>query len=141
MKQLGAYWDALPVPVTPEGRPPEFNELMSFIEFGRKTLTPPLKGLIKSNAGNWPIHWLDFRAKTAAVRDQFALEQLESDVLINVGRIPVYKDDQEPSMYVEFDRGYSGQDGMWSSKGLCSAWLRFCLATNRMKQRIIKWCR
>ena len=43
MKQLGAYWDALPVPVTPEGRPPEFNELMSFIEFGRKTLTPPLK--------------------------------------------------------------------------------------------------
>lgn len=112
MKQLGAYWDALPVPVAPEGRPPEFNELMSFIEFGRKTLTPPLKGLIKSNAGNWPIHWLDFRAKTAAVRDQFALEQLESDVLINVGRIPVYKDDQEPySMYVEFDRGYSSQDG------------------------------
>ena len=112
MEQLRTLWEIVPAPTNANAVPAEFNELMKLVEFGRKTLTPPLKGLIKSNANNWPIQWLDFRSKTAAVRDQFSEEQLESEVLINVGRIPVYKEGMEPySMFVHFRKGYSQDDG------------------------------
>ena len=112
MKRLGTLWEAVPAPIGKQSPPVEFNELMNFIEFGRKTLTPPLKGLIKSNAGNWPIHWLDFRAKTAAVRDQFSPENIQSEALVNGGQVPVYKEGSKPyKMTIRFQRGYSDQDG------------------------------
>tara|TARA_B110000438_G_scaffold296249_1_gene340641 strand:+ start:3886 stop:7389 length:3504 start_codon:yes stop_codon:yes gene_type:complete len=111
-QQLEQYWKSVPPPLDNHGTPREFDELMRFIEFARNTLTPPLKGLIKSNAGNWPIHWLDFRAKTAAVRDKFSPEQLQSEVLVNVGRVPVFKEGTEPySMSIEFRKGYSDDEG------------------------------
>ena len=112
LKQLGTRWEAVPGPVDDQSIPPEFNELMSFIEFGRKTLTPPLKGLIKSNAGNWPIHWLDFRAKTAAVRDQFSPEQLQSETLVVAGNVPVLKEGEEPhTISIRFEKGYAEENG------------------------------
>lgn len=112
MQQLEQYWKAVPPPQDDAGTPREFNDLMQFIEFGRKTLTPPLKGLIKSNAGNWPIHWLDFRAKTATLRDKFSPEQLQSEALVNVGQVPVFKEGMEPySMSIRFKHGYSDADG------------------------------
>lgn len=112
MKQLGTLWESVPVPPENQSHPTEFNELISFIEFGRQTLTPPLKGLIKSNANNWPIHWLDFRAKTAAVRDQFSREQMQAETLVVAGNVPAFKEGEDPhTILLRFEKGYSEEDG------------------------------
>ena len=112
MGRLGQFWDAVPMPENQTHIPAEFNELLSFIEFSRKRLTPELKGLIKSNAGNWPIHWLDFRAKTASVRDQFSTEQLKPEQLVVIGRVPEFSEQEgDISIFIHIDEGFVEGNG------------------------------
>ncbi|MCA9071348.1 MAG: DUF1587 domain-containing protein, partial [Planctomycetaceae bacterium] len=71
LKQVGEVWATIPPPRPGDKRPDALLELHRLIEFCRRNLCHREEGLIRSNAGNWPISHLDFRAKTAAVRDQF----------------------------------------------------------------------
>ncbi len=112
MKHLGKFWDAVPMPQSETQVPDEFHQLISFIEYSRRTLTPELKGLIKSNAGNWPIHWLDFRAKTAAVRDQFSEEQLRGEQLLVTQRVPEYNEEEGAvSLFLHVEQGFVEGNG------------------------------
>ncbi|HAA68056.1 MAG TPA: hypothetical protein DCE55_02845 [Planctomycetaceae bacterium] len=113
LKQLGEAWLSLPAPKSRTDRPAELLAFAGTIEFGRRLLTPRLQGLIKSNAGNWPIQWLQFRSNVASQRDQYAASNLRSEVLLTTGtvRSPDAKKPQPYSVFVRFDRGFGDQDG------------------------------
>ena len=113
LKHLGESWLTLPAPQSGTDRPSELLAFAGMVEFGRQLLTPRLQGLIKSNAGNWPIQWLQFRSNVAARRDQYAAANLRSDVLIAAGKVraPRNKEPQAYSVFVRFDRGFSNTDG------------------------------
>ena len=113
LKQLGEVWLALPAPKSETDRPAELLAFAGMVEFGRQLLTPRLQGLIKSNAGNWPIQWLQFRSNVAARRDQFAAANLRSDVLLSAAtiRAPRKEKPETYSVFLRFDRGFSNSDG------------------------------
>ncbi len=113
LKQLGEAWLSLPAPKSRTDRPAELLAFAGIVEFGRRLLTPRLQGLIKSNAGNWPIQWLQFRSNVASQRDQYAASNLRSEVLLAAGRVrsPDAKKPQPYSVFVRFDRGFGDQDG------------------------------
>ena len=113
LQQLGAAWLSLPPPKSGTDRPAELLAFAGIVEFGRQLLTPRLQGLIKSNAGNWPIQWLQFRSNVASQRDQYAASNLQSDVLLAAGKVrsPDAKNPRPYSVFVRFDRGFSNADG------------------------------
>ncbi|MGY8731226.1 MAG: DUF1587 domain-containing protein, partial [Pirellulales bacterium] len=110
---LGALWEAVPAPQDEQIPPPQFSELMQAIEHGIRSLCPPLKPLIKSNAGNWPIQWLADRATIAKARDVYSPENLRDNVLLNIGRIrkPDAKQPQPYSVFVRFNNHDRARDG------------------------------
>lgn len=112
MAAVTAAWHSLPPPPD-SGLPDELNDLASIVEFGRKTLTPPFQTLIRPGAGNWPIKWLDFRSETAGQRDKFSAKSFTSRQLINTGRIPKPKenDDKPSTIYLRIERGLSDEGG------------------------------
>ena len=87
LKRLGQLWKAIPPPSRSNQTPRELAELSRYIDFCRKTLCHREERLIRSNAGNWPISHLDFRAKTAAMRDKFDSRNLSSRALIQFERL------------------------------------------------------
>jgi len=113
LRHIGALWEAVPKPKNDQDRPPQLSELTLGIEYGVRTLCPPLKPLIKSNAGNWPIQWLSKRTEIAAARDIYAAENLRDNALLNLGRIRKPEPGQSSpySIYVRFDNDYSDRDG------------------------------
>ena len=113
LKELGDAWLAVPAPRGESDRPPELIELFQAVELGRRLLAPPLQALVKASASNWPIQWLDFRAKTAAARGQYSPSNLESHALVNAGRVrpPNEKNPETYSVFVRFGRGFSQPDG------------------------------
>lgn len=93
LKQLNDMWKAVPPPRSDTDRPPELQRLRDFVDFGRRNLGQPQQNLIRSNAGNWPISHLSFRAKTAAARDQFVADTLKNEILVNATRVRAGKKD------------------------------------------------
>ena len=63
LQQIGARWEALPVPAKSTAVPPELKELERSIAFAQARLHGKEPALIQSNAGNWPIAHLAMRAK------------------------------------------------------------------------------
>ena len=111
LKELDAAWNAVPAPANETNQPAELNTLFETVEFGRRMLTPPVQPLIRSNAGNWPISHLDFRAKIAAARDKFDRSSLKSESLITVFKVDfVQRRDREPapySVYIHINPGFA----------------------------------
>ncbi len=60
--------------------------------------------LIFPSAGNWPISHLDLRTKTAASRDKFDRQALQSETLIHVVRLPKLNDGTKVETYSVFLR-------------------------------------
>ena len=105
LKQLGTLWNTIPAPKNDEEIPKELLALDRFIEAGRRKFFPPEESLIRSNAGNWPISHLDFRAKTAAMRDQFDPRVFQSRRRIRFDRLraPKKKDDGNLTLYLRIE--------------------------------------
>ncbi|MBP85381.1 MAG: hypothetical protein CMJ64_01480 [Planctomycetaceae bacterium] len=113
LKELGQVWEAVPAPLDASHRPSELLELWDFVEFERRVLSSPPQQLIRSNAGNWPISHLDFRAKTAASRDKFERSTLKNETLLNVVKVsaPAANDKSQPfSAFIRFDNAFSDGD-------------------------------
>eukprot|EP00913_Durusdinium_trenchii_P013398 g12579.t1 len=87
LKRLGDQWKSLPAPANENDIPAELTSFIRFVEFCRKKLCHQEERLIRSNAGNWPISHLDFRARTAAQRDRFDPGNLKRDCLIRFDRL------------------------------------------------------
>lgn len=92
LRQIGQRWKTLPAPKDETLTPPELAELERLIESARRLLCYRQEQLIKSNAGNWPIGHLDFRARVAARRDQFNPNGFKSEVLLRHDRPRVPND-------------------------------------------------
>ncbi len=87
-KDLGDMWRRLPPPEGESRRPAAFEKLVLYVEFLRETLGHKQGGLIRSNAGNWPISHLDFRAREAMMRDRFDAGKLAGSTLVRFDRLP-----------------------------------------------------
>lgn len=109
--RLGALWDQIPAPRSEDDRPAELLEVGEYIEFGKNILFGSEQQLIRSNAGNWPISHLDFRASVAAARDKFAPGKLKNEVLLNVYRVPAAGKNQaeaSTSVFLRIDPAFGG---------------------------------
>ena len=104
MKKIGEAWQAIPAPKNSTDRPIELQTLQELVAFGRKVLTAREGQLIFPSAGNWPIGHLDLRTKTAAGRDKFDRQELQSETLIHVVRLPKLSDDAKVEPYSVFLR-------------------------------------
>lgn len=104
LAELGQVWDSVPAPTSDTDRPAELEHLQKVVGFGTRILAPPRKQLIRSNAGNWPISHLDFRAKTAAARDKFDQSELKNEALLNVGRVVAPNNNADPQTVSAFVR-------------------------------------
>lgn len=114
LSDLQSQWDTLPEPSNERGQPPELQELVRSIEQWKRVLFPEDPGLIRSNAGNWPISHLDFRSQVAAQRDRFELSSMKSQRLFRVGRVPKPRNDQQeqpPVLYLDFRAGLEQDAG------------------------------
>lgn len=82
LHELRQKWRDLPQPQNAVDRPEAFEQFLQYFRFCRAQLCHKQGQLIKSDAGNWPIQHLAFRAKEAAKRDQFISESLTTRKLI-----------------------------------------------------------
>jgi hypothetical protein len=113
-EELQTLWKAIPAPTGETGRP---QALLTFHEAAlvlRKLLTPPTAPLIQSNAGNWPINHLDFRAKVARRRDRFEPAAFQSTTLVRTNRIaaPDANAARPRSLFVRFESGFTSGDAV-----------------------------
>ena len=107
-QQLQAVWTAVPAPKTESDSPAELQALLQFIMSTRQLLSPPPPDLIQSNAGNWPIQHLNFRARIAAAREHFAPQALKSSALIRSERIAKPNENAAPrSLFIHLSPGFS----------------------------------
>lgn len=124
LKELQQVWDAMPAPQGTSEQSRNFQALQSCVEFGRRILAPPQQPLIRSNAGNWPISHLDFRAKTAVARDKFDRQRLKNYTLLNLGQIPAPNPKDPPktvSAFIRIDPAFStGTNYVIVKRGLFS---------------------
>jgi hypothetical protein len=96
-RELSDRWHALPSSRDEVDHSPELRALIELIVAYRQLLSPPAPELIKSNAGNWPIQHLDFRAKVAASRNQFQSETFHSRGLVLSEPIPQLAENALPT--------------------------------------------
>jgi hypothetical protein len=94
MKQIGQLWNSIPAPTEAVPRPSELLTLQRSIEFWQRKLCYREESLIRSNAGNWPIGHLDFRARTAAQRDQFDPSNFKSRATVRFDRLKAPKENE-----------------------------------------------
>jgi hypothetical protein len=115
LKQIGQLWEALPQPTDASSLPAEFHKLVKAIEFAQRRLGYREEALIRSNAGNWPIAHLDFRARTAAQRDQFDPNNFKSNFLVRFDRLRAPKENEPTpsgvSLYFRIDRAFDDGTG------------------------------
>lgn len=98
--ELADRWQGLAAPPESAGPTPELRALIDLIIGYRQLLSPPAPELIKSNAGNWPIQHLDFRAKVAASRNQFQREAFHSSGLVLSEPIPQPAENAAPTRFL-----------------------------------------
>jgi len=94
MQQIGQLWEDLPEPKSDTDSPPELRLLTQTIEVTRRQIGQPQQKLIRSNAGNWPIGHLHFRAETAAKRGQFNQAAISPETIVRYDRIQAQKGKQ-----------------------------------------------
>jgi hypothetical protein len=114
LKQIGEVWDAIPAPTDAKARPRELESLQRLIEFTQRQLCYREGQLIQSNAGNWPISHLAFRAKVAEQRDQFDPKSLKSRHLVRFDRLPSAKEKKAAegiTLYLRIDRAFDDGEG------------------------------
>lgn len=87
VRRIGDQWRALPAPASDSDVPAELSAVERLIEFARRQLAPAEEQLIRSNAGNWPIQHLKFRADVAAARDRFDPARLKTRHLVRFDRL------------------------------------------------------
>jgi len=87
VRQIGEQWNALPKPASGDDVPDELAELERCIDFTRRQIAPQDEQVIRSNAGNWPIQHLKFRADVAASRDRFSPARFQARQLIRFDRL------------------------------------------------------
>ncbi len=95
LRRLDELWHAIPAPDADNRTPAELSALAKFVDFAQRVLCPAEEQLIRSNAGNWPISHLDFRARTAAQRNQFNPDVLQSQRLLVFDRLRAPRDNQK----------------------------------------------
>ncbi len=112
LKTVGEMWDSIPAPSEGANVPQELVALDRFIEFCRGKLCHREDRLIRSNAGNWPISHLDFRAKTAKLRDQFDPGNFKSEYLIRFDRLRAPKNESQDSVVlrIHVDPAFGAED-------------------------------
>lgn len=106
LKPLGELWSGLAAPRDDHEVPAEVRGLFDLVASYRKMLGNRDPDLIKSNAGNWPIQHLDYRAKVAVARDRFDGSSLQSRTLVRFDR--VRKQDSGKSLTLRIDLGFDG---------------------------------
>lgn len=115
LRQLGQLWEAVPAPTDSAARPLELLTLERFIEFCRRRLCYQESALIRSNAGNWPISHLDFRARTAAQRDQFDPSNFKHRATLRFDRLKAPSENTADglTLYMRVERGFGdgGESG------------------------------
>lgn len=112
--QLATQWQQLAAPESETSTSQQIRDFVQSIELLRNVLTPPERELIQSNAGNWPINHLDFRAKVAASRDQFETNNLKATTILRSPRISNRhsnaSDNQTQKISIQFERAFSNDD-------------------------------
>jgi hypothetical protein len=114
LKHLGQMWDAVPAPVDSNTQPRELADVERYIAFCQRQLGYREESLIRSNAGNWPISHLDFRARVAAERDRFDPKNFQHRKLLKFDRLKAPKEDKSPAeamtLYLRVDRAFDDGD-------------------------------
>lgn len=109
--RVADQWKQLTTQNTPNIDRRQLNEFTQSIETLRNILTSPEGELIQSNAGNWPINHLDFRAKVAAKRDRFDLATLKTTAHVRLPRISIQRDTANPNesqtIRLRFEKAFS----------------------------------
>ena len=113
LQQLGKRWEALPAPAAGGALPTEYSKFVQFLEFCQAKLSLRQDQLIKSDAGNWPIAHLAFRAKIAATRDQFRPDTLKSQAWLKLDKAAFAKADKEVSAWLRVDPMLPGAKDDW----------------------------
>lgn len=113
LQQVGRAWDAIPAPTDSAARPQELDSLVRLIEFAQRQWCHRDEALIQSNAGNWPISHLAFRAKVAERRDQFDPGTLQSRRLVQFDRLPSHIADSSDGhrLYLRIERAFDDGEG------------------------------
>jgi hypothetical protein len=106
LKSIGDLWHAIPPPADERDMPRELQTLIDCVTFYRRALGNLEGELIKAHAGNWPIEHLDFRAKKAAMRDQFDGSSLQTRTVIRFDRI--HKEKPPKSLFLRIDAALEG---------------------------------
>lgn len=115
LQQVGQLWDAIPAPGAGAARPRELEALERLIRFVQRQLGYREEALIRSNAGNWPISHLDFRATTARQRDQFDSGNFKSERTLRLAQLPKPKAGVSDghTLYLKIDRAFDDGEGGW----------------------------
>ena len=98
MREIGELWKKVPALSGDPSVPKELLELVSYIRAARKAIFPIEPRLIRSNAGNWPIDQMNYRAKHAANRDQFDPSIFKTEIPLRFDKIRPPKDN-DPENY------------------------------------------
>lgn len=107
--EIAADWRSLPAPKA-ERASDEFATFARKVEFVRERLGYARQQLIKSNAGNWPIGHLDFRAKVSANRDRYDADSLRSEIFVRFDKIrrPKKETDPRPTLRLRITPAFEG---------------------------------
>ena len=87
MAKIGELWKKVPDLTDNVRVPEELAELERYILAAKKTVFPVEPRLIRSNAGNWPIDQMNYRAKHAANRDQFDPSIFKTEMSLRFDKI------------------------------------------------------
>ncbi len=93
--EVAKAWQSLPAPAG-TGRPNEFDDFARTVERARERLGFARQALVKSNAGNWPIGHLDFRAKVSANRDKHDAGRFQDRAFVRFDRVRPPKKEKDP---------------------------------------------
>ncbi|MEQ8788317.1 MAG: DUF1592 domain-containing protein [Pirellulaceae bacterium] len=115
LQRVGELWEAIPAPAAGGEIPEELSVLNRYVEFCRRLLCHQEGQLIRSNAGNWPISHLDFRAAAAKQRDRFDPSRFSSRRLLVFDRLKAPgradKERKGLSLYLRVDPAVGGGSG------------------------------
>jgi len=111
LKQLGEKWLAVPPPTEDGQRPRQLIEVERYIQFCKSQFYDLNQNLIRANAGTWPIGQLDFRAKTAALRDRCNNDRMTSQFSLRFDRLRSPQDEKDArdvSLFIRIEPAVDG---------------------------------
>lgn len=114
VRQIGEKWNALPQPTSDDDVAGELAALERLIDFTRRQIAPKDEQVIRSNAGNWPIQHLKFRADVSASRDTYRPDQFQTRRLVRFDRLRKPRDkeqDQHVTLTLRIDPAFESARG------------------------------